>query len=116
MQTITTISLDIARFVATNTPEQQSCLTLHCTRHLSRRLVVGPSLATALIASVADPENLPVRAGLFSLDQACCQAATAHQDRGHRARQQDRQDGMGDHGKRRRAARVLDGAGSRRGG
>jgi transposase len=38
------------RFVETKTPEQQSCLMLHRTRHL------GPALATALVASVADPK------------------------------------------------------------
>jgi transposase len=36
------------RFVATKTPEQQSCLMLHRTRHLFIR--------TALVASVADPK------------------------------------------------------------
>ena len=224
------------RFVATKTPEQQSCLTLHRTRHLfirqqtsvinairahlaefgivapvgrhgveqllsvaadlndkrlpeitrvcvaalgaqlrmlkaqilefdrmirvwhrsseaSRRLDdipgVGPALATALVASIAGSEGIPVRKRLLSLDRARAEAelewrqgqarqyqqtrrslsaqsvhdrrlggdplcqnpwhqasALAHrvagaetnQGRGHRARQQDRQDGVGDDG------------------
>src|SRR5450756_2107923 len=42
------------RFVATKTPEQQSCLMLHRTR-LDAIPGIGPMLATALVASVADP-------------------------------------------------------------
>jgi transposase len=66
------------RFVETKTPEQQSCLMLHRARHLFIRQQtavinsiraylaefgivapipgVGPALATALVASVADPK------------------------------------------------------------
>ena len=136
--------------------------TWHRSSEVSRRLEdipgVGPALATALVASVADPKGFPVRARLLGLDWARAEAelerrqgqarqyqqtrrslsaqsvhdrrvrrgslcqnprykasalahgiagAATHEGRGHRARQQDRQNDVGDHGQ----GRTLQGTG-----
>ena len=51
----------------------------HRSNETSKRLHyipgVGPLLATALVASVADPQDLPIRAQLLGLDRARTEAA-----------------------------------------
>src|SRR5262245_63661812 len=51
----------------------------HRSNQTSKRLncipVVGPLLATALVASVGDPKNLPVRSQLLGLDRVGAEAA-----------------------------------------
>jgi transposase len=81
------------RFVATKTPEQQSCLTLHRTRHLFIRqqtavlnairahlaefgivAPVGRQGVTNLLRAVADPKNKRVP----KIARACLAALSAH--------------------------------------
>ena len=48
------------RFVATKTPEQQSCLMLHRTRHLFIRLLDSDEVARAFRSRAANPALSPV--------------------------------------------------------
>ena len=88
----------------------------HRSNEASKRLDeipgVGPALATALVASVADPKA-PVHGGRASCHPLCQDpwdqtsalacgivGAAAHQGRCDRARQQDRKNGVGHDGQR----------------
>jgi transposase len=64
----------------------------HRSNQTSKRLNcipgVGPLLATALVASVADAKNLPIRSQLLGLDRAGAQAALERRSREARQYQQ----------------------------
>ena len=106
------------RFVATKTPEQQSCLTLHRTRHLLMRQqtsvinAIRAHLAElGVVAPVGRNGAQPVHGGRAGRHPLCQDpwhqtSALAHgiagpaanEGRRDRARQQDREDGVGHDG------------------
>jgi transposase len=100
------------RFVATKTPEQQSCLTLHRARHSFIRQQT--SVINAIRAHLAE-FGVVAPVGRHGVEQLLGVVADAgdrvadeatHEGRGYRTRQQNRQNGVGDDGQGRTLQRT----------